>query len=171
MVPRQAQAAPTWKQHGAKSERRRGEDGPKSGMETKVQNCRSAKTYGKTYVFCNLQGRRYEGKKEPRWGRMGALVGSSGGQHGASVQPRGPNMRPRCCQDQAKMAQDEGKMRPSRSGKEATFEPGWRQVGAQMCVGGGLLPAAFISKRRPAAFIKPASSRVKNNAPNNSHYA
>ena len=142
-MPTQAQAVPTWKQHGAKSERRRSEDGPKIGMESKVQNCRSARTYGKTYVFCHSQGRRAEEKMVPRWGRMGAQLGPNRGQHEASVQPSGPKMRARRSQDQPKMGQDGGKMRPSRSGNEATLEPRWRQVGAQMWVGGGLLSASW----------------------------
>ena len=142
-MPTQAQVVRTWKQHGAKSERRRSEDGPKIGMESKVQNCRSARTYGKTYVFCHSQGRRAEEKMVPRWGRMGAKLGPNRGQHEARVQPRGPKMRSRWSQDQAKMGQDGGKMKPSRSGNEATWEPRWRQVGAQMWVGGGLVSASW----------------------------
>ena len=105
-MPTQAQAVPTWKQHGGKSERRRSEDGPKIGMEPKVQNCRSARTYGKTQVFCHSQGQRAEEK-----------MCQDGDAWGHSWAPIAANMRlafsqegPRCDQDGAKIKPRWGKV-------------------------------------------------------------
>ena len=142
-APLQAEVEPIWQQNGAKSERRRSEDGPKIGVEPKVQTSRSAETYSKTYIFGHSQGRRVEEKLEPRWGHIGAHMGPNGGQHEASVKPRGTQMRPRRRQGQAKTAQEEGNMRPSRSGNDTTREPRWGQVGGQMWGGGGLPIASW----------------------------
>ena len=80
-VPLQVQVEPSWQQNGAKSERRRSEDGPKIGVEPKVQNSRSAKTYGKTYVFVTRRG----GELRKKVCQYGATVGQRWAPMGANM--------------------------------------------------------------------------------------
>ena len=80
-VPLQAQVEPTWRQHEAKSERRQSEDGPKIGVEPKVQTSRSAKTYSKTYIFAIRRGCELR----RNWSQDGDTLGHMWAQMGASM--------------------------------------------------------------------------------------
>ena len=96
--PSRADLETTWGQVGAKTKRR----WPITGMEPKMQKRRSARTYGKTYVFGHSQGRRAEGKwsqDRDAWGHSWAPIaaymrlafsqeGPRRDQDGAKIKPR-----------------------------------------------------------------------------------
>ena len=152
----QAQVEPTWRQHEAKSERRQSEDGPKIGVEPKVQTSRSAKTYSKTHICCYSQGRWVEEKLEPRWGHIGPHVGPNGGQHEASLKPRWFKMRPSRSQGQAKTAQDEGRRGRVAAAMTRPWSPDGGNLAARFGEGAGF-PSLLGGFLEPACDIGGAS--------------